>query len=408
MFIAPEMNPWIRGGLALISLMGILGCERIEVRERYSEGSVQSEDVFRPWGPRDSLHRIRQQTYFFNGNADFAVEFRRGIRHGLYRDYWHNGQIKTEGRYQRGQRQGTWKYYWNRYQLSSQGQYRDDLKQGRWVEYFENGDLRKRGDYEQGRETGAWEGFNNKGDRLWISSCYAANDTGSYRGFFPNGEIEEQYSCRKGKPHGAYEKRSPAGDVTQTGRYDSIGRKVGSWTYFYPNGQRESLQSFVEGQWHDTVLFWDSLGHLRQSGHFAFGTGTLHTLDTSGSIRESMPFVAGNREGEAMGWNEHGRVISRLLYARDTLQTVLRFHDNGKVSQRGRLNRGKRDSLWVRYHSNGQMAETTPYVEGVLVGEQVFFDSLGRVTQKIRYEHGYPAEGKFKGIPGIGPKIDLN
>jgi uncharacterized protein len=395
------------GRVAAVFLLLLSGCEHIEVRSRYPEGSVLSEDVFRSWGPRDSLHRIRQQTYFFNGNHDFVAAYRRGEKHGKYRDYWHNGQIKSEGRYEKGKRQGTWNFFWNRYQLSSKGQYRDDLKQGPWIEYFENGELRRRGSYEMGRETGAWEGFNHRGDRLWWSSCFPANDTGSFRGFFANGETEESYKCLQGMPFGRYEKRWLTGGLAMEGQYDSSGRKLGIWSHFFPEGELESRQVFLTGKWHDSILFYDSLGALRQYGRFSQGTGQLITLDSSQKVKEVMPYLNGLREGEALSYFANGGIAGRLWYAGDTLQELTYYHENGKISQHGRLVNGKRDSLWVRYHRNGKKAEETPYVKGVMTGVQTFFDSLEHITQQLRYEHGYPAEGRFKGVPGIGPKIQL-
>ncbi len=385
---------------SLVALM-VLGCERVEVRETYPAGNPMREDLYRPWGPRDSLHRIGVKTFHFNGHPDFEAEYRNGVRHGSFREYWHNGQIKCEGRFVRGMKQGMWKYYWNRFQLSSQGQYRDDLKDGFWTEYFENGELRKRGAYSAGQPTGKWEGFNFQGDPIWISSCFTRNDTGHYRSMYPGGKIEESYACKKGKPIGPYAKLDRGGDTLISGSYSESGHKTGTWRTVSESGRLLSLEHFQNGLWNDSVLFLDSAGRMREAGLFNQGTGSLKAFDTLGQCTKITPYSHGQKQGEVISFHADGHVAGKWTYQDDTLQTLAQFHPNGSVSLKGNYVHGRREGLWMRYHANGKLAERSHYVAGVLEGEQEFFDSTGVVTQKIRYEHGYPAEGKFKGVPGV-------
>ena len=52
--------------------------------------------------------------------------------------------------------------------------------------------------------------------------------------------------------------------------------------------------------------------------------------------------------------------------------------------------------------------DVSRYAEGLLHGERQMYDSTGKMTTVMRYEHGYPAEGKFPGglKPKFAPKVD--
>jgi antitoxin component YwqK of YwqJK toxin-antitoxin module len=410
------------------ALFALSACQQVEVAERSPAGQVMREDLYRPWGPRDSLHRIGVRTYFFNGHRESETALRSGLKHGKAREYWHNGHLKSEGRYRDGLRQGTWKFYWNRYQPSSQGEYRDGLRQGPWFEYFESGDLRRRGSYADDAEIGLWQTYSQRGDTLLLNSCFAHNDTGSYRSFHAGGGLDESYACLRGKPFGPYVRYARDGELSLTGQYDSLGRRTGPWLGYHSNGQVSSRQGYLGGLWLDSLFGYDSLGRLTQRGHFNLGTGILQTLAPAGTdlaagdsaglksarhVLETIPYVSGRREGEMLAFYPDGALQARYIYANDTLRRLERYHPAHTqairlppLAQIGHFVGGQRDSLWIRYHPNGKVAESAHYVGGVLHGEQAFFDLEGKVTQRIRYEHGYPAEGRFRGVPGIKPGSD--
>ncbi len=376
-------------------------CQHAEVTERYPQGNAKCERVYGYFGPKDSLHLKFEKTYFFNGHPEFEIHFRRGQRHGDYADYWHNGQIKSRGKYVAGQREGHWEFFWNRFQLSSQGEYRDNVKTGPWMEYFENGEIRRKGQYREGRETGVWEAFDPHGDTVWVSSCFADNDTGSYRAYHARGAPQEEYGCRKGQPVGTYTRYGLSGGVVLQGHYDSLGRRDSIWLGFHEEGGKASCQGYQAGLWQDSVLAWDSLGRKREQGFFAGGTGILQRFDTAGRTQETVAYRDGLRDGDWVIYFGGGVVKSRSTYARDTLLHIRTFHKNGKPASEGGYGLGLREGLWSRWDDQGRLAEHSQYRAGVLSGEQKFYGPDGKVTQTIRYEHGYPAEGRFRGVPGV-------
>lgn len=396
-----KRGPLFAAALLASGFCFLSACQRAKVVERTPQGGVQCERVYGYFGPKDSLHLQFEKTYFFNGHPEFEIHFRRGQRHGAYADYWHNGQIKSRGKYAAGKREGHWEFYWNRFQLSSVGEYRDNAKTGPWIEYFENGEIRRKGVYREGQETGRWEAFDVHGDTLWVSSCFVDNDTGSYRGFHARGAPQEEYACRQGKPMGEYTRYGLSGGVVLRGHYDSLGRRDSTWLGFHEEGSKASRQGYAMGLWQDSVLAWDSLGRLREQGLFDHGNGVLTRLDTAGRVGETLAYRDGLRDGDWTAYFASGKVKSRSTYAKDTLQHVRTFHKNGQPASEGGYALGLREGLWSRWNESGQLTEQSQYHAGVLSGEQKFFGPDGKVTQTIRYEHGYPAEGRFRGVPGV-------
>jgi len=351
------------------------GCRRWEVSETFPQGNPKVEKAYGRFGARDSLHVKAVKTYFFNGRPESETEYRRGEKHGDAKEYWHNGQIKSEGEYRRGLRNGPWKFYWNRYQLSSQGEYVDGVKEGWWTEYYENGDLRKSGLFHRGDETGTWVSYGHQGAREWSSSCFAGNDTGSYRGYHENGQGSEKYACRRGKPVGLYEKWDEDGDLIQRGFYDRAGRRDSLWEEFYPEGGLASRASYRAGHYEDSLWRWTPEGKIRERGFFQ------------------------EDSGELKAYHPDGKIHSIRIFRGDSLVAMTTYHPGGETANAGAYVGGLREGSWKRWDTLGLLREESNYHRGVLEGWQVFYDSLGNPTQRLRYEHGYPAEGRFRGIP---------
>ena len=387
-------------------LASLTSCTRTETVSTYPQGNPERVVTYRLFGPKDSLHIARIKLYFFNGNLESDAHYKRGQLHGEFKNLWHNGQWKSKGEYRLGKRQGHWDFYWNRFQLSSQGEYRDDQKVGLWLEYWENGELRRQGNYQMGQEIGLWNAFNMHGVPTWESSCYAANDTGHYQSLFAPGAEHETWSCRNGVAVGPYLARDPQGDTAAIGWRDSLGRKDSAWSAFQPGGALARREQWQHGQMHDSLGAWDSTGKVRERGYFQQGTGELVRYDTTGLVIERRQFVAGKREGEQHNYYPTGQIKSISNYLNDTLLESHTYYPNGQISSTGKFVHGKKEGDWLRYDQNGGLLEAAPWRDGVLEGEQRFYGPNGNVTSVLRYEHGYPAEGRFHGVPGIeSPKL---
>jgi antitoxin component YwqK of YwqJK toxin-antitoxin module len=386
----------------VLAALTLAGCGRDKVEERYPKGEAKLIRTY-SW-PGGKVER--EQTFYFNGHKEKDAHYRNGALHGEFTDFWHNGQKKSHGKYVEGKKQGEWEFYFNQFTPSSKGVFKDDQKDGPWNQYWENGALRSQGSYRNGNETGVWKEWNAKGELTLVNSCFEANDTGSYASFHANKTPKEDYRCVKGRPTGAYARKDPDGAIVERGAFDSLGRKDGVWEAFHGDGSKASHASYRGGAQVDSSMAWYEGGGIKERGFFQDGTGELLGYDSLGHrLIERRHLRNGSPEGESRTYFPDGKPRSLVVY-KDGLPVEMRkWHPNGKLWAEGGFSRGQRNGEWRVFDEHGVPMETSRYKDGIMDGEQLFYDSLGRLVRTQRYEHGYPAAGKIpSGLLGAGEK----
>lgn len=381
---------------AIGALFLLLGC-RSEVVGTHPDGQPR---IVRTWswlGGKDSLHLKREQTFHHNGKPERDARYRQGVLHGPYAEFWSNGQKRTAGHYVDGRRQGDWEVYYNQFSVAARGAYRDDLKDGSWTEFHENGELKSRGDYRQGREVGTWKQWAAKGDLLLENSCFEANVEGRYRSYHAQDTPKDDHACRRGVPVGAFVRLNPEGEVVERGGFDSAGKKDGVWETFHPGKVPATRRTWRHGEEADSLWAWDAQGRLRERGGFAEGRGEVLAYDSLGRLTERRAMAKGVPDGETWGFHPDGRKKSRILHAAGQPVSVERWHANGRLASEGRFEKGKRTGEWKQFDDRGRPRELAQYLNGFLHGERRLYDSTGKLDRVLRYEHGYPAEGRFPG-----------
>lgn len=379
----------------------VLTACREETVVRHPDGGPKVIRSYGLFGGRDSTNLVRERTFHSNGKPERDARFKGGAMHGPYVDFWQNGQKKSQGRYVDGKRQGTWEFYFNQYSVAAKGDFKDDRKDGPWNEFYENGELRAQGGYRDGADTGTWRRWGTKGDLLEENSCFEANAEGRFKSFHAANTPKEDYACRKGFPVGPYSKLSPEGEVAERGTFDSLGKRDGTWETFHPGHLPATRKGWRHGVEADSVLAWDAKGRLRERGFRVDGAGTVEKYDSLGRLAERATRAAGGLDGETWSFHPDGKKKSRIEYKGGLPLTLQRWHPNGKLSQEGRFEAGKRTGEWKRFGEQGQPLEVARYEKGLMHGERHLYDSTGKLTQVQRYERGYPAEGKFPG--GLKP-----
>jgi antitoxin component YwqK of YwqJK toxin-antitoxin module len=393
-----KARPWA----SCLALAALAGCRAV-VESAYPDGKPKVERTYNLFGPKDSANLKRERTWYFNGKPEKDARYRRGILHGPYRDFWHNGQLRNQGEYVDGRRQGPWKVHFNQFTVASQGSYLDGLKEGEWIDSWENGDLKARGEFRRGREVGTWRRWASRGDLVEETSCFEANDTGRYASYHADRTPKEEYRCRRGKPVGGYVRLSLEGEVEQRGRYDSAGRKDGLWETFHPGGKPASRHAYRAGVQVDSLWAWDRAGRVRERGFLVDGAGEKVAYDSLGKVISRMRISGGKPDGESWSYYPDGKRMSLVVYGKGQPVLNRKWHPNGRLAQEGAFEEGKRDGEWKRFGEAGQPLETTWYRKGIYHGERKLYDSTGRLIQVLRYEHGYPAEGRFPaGLKGSG------
>jgi antitoxin component YwqK of YwqJK toxin-antitoxin module len=254
------------------------------------------------------------------------------------------------------------------------------------------------------------------------NSCFPANDTGRYLSYHEGGSVKEEYACRRGKPAGTYTKKDPEGSVAEKGAFDAQGRKQGVWETFLPGGKTASRRIFAAGLERDSGFAWDEAGRLRERSHFAAGTGERLRYDSLGNLVQRSRFVSGVPDGpDWMYWPASAALGDKadasrpggrtgpddrsapapgpkrqcMVFADGKPLSLKRWHRNGRAMAEGHFENGKRAGEWKEWWEDGTLKEISRYLAGDLHGERLFYDRSGRLMLSIRYERGYPAEGRI-------------
>lgn len=387
------------GGLSAVLFTG---CGREKVAEKYPNGKPKVIRSYGWLGGENQGNLKREQIFYFNGNKEADTRFRGGLRHGQYHDYWHNGQKKTEGRFVQGKKEGEWDFFYNEFTVAAKGLFKGDKKEGIWHQYWENGEPKAEGAFHDGKEIGTFKEWSAKGEPTIENSCFESNDHGRYRSFHANKLVKEDYACHFGVPMGPYERKDPDGLLVEKGVFDDRGRKEGAWETVHPDGKRASLKHYHEGMETDSSYAWYANGKPKEKGFFTDGTGERLSYDSLGHLTERQHLTAGRPEGESWAYYPTGVKRSLVIYKDGLPAELHKWHPNGKAMADGMFLAGKRTGVWKQYFDNGTVAQVSTYVEGVLNGEELFYDEKGKLTRTQRYEHGYPAEGKIPAALAAG------
>jgi antitoxin component YwqK of YwqJK toxin-antitoxin module len=391
--------------LAFVPVLSLLlaGCGKERIVSKYPNGKPKLIRTYNPLSIVTPENVRRQQTFFYNGNPESDSYYRDGILHGPYADFWTNGQKKTVGKYRAGKKEGDWESYYNQFTLSSKGAYKNDVKEGTWYGFWENGALKSQSLFAAGKETGTTKEWSAKGEPTAENSCFEANPRGNYVSYYANKTPKEQYECRSGIPYGNYRKQDPDGAVMERGVFDIQGRKDSVWETFHPNGKPASIKRYLGGLEQDSSYAWDEAGRLTEKARFDSGSGERLAYDTLGHLIERRRFLKGQPDGECWIYWPQGGKRSLVNYRDGKPVDMHKWHPNGKPMADGIFANGHRSGEWKDWYETGVLKEISHFQDGALHGERQFFDPKGKLIRSLRYEHGFPADGKIpKGLASPG------
>ena len=66
----------------------------------------------------------------------------------------------------------------------------------------------------------------------------------------------------------------------------------------------------------------------------------------------------------------------------------IRYHDNGRIEEKGTYKDGKRDGSWISYHDNGRLLSKGTYRDGKVDGPWVLYYNNGQLWSKEIYKDG--------------------
>jgi antitoxin component YwqK of YwqJK toxin-antitoxin module len=108
-----------------------------------------------------------------------------------------------------------------------------------------------------------------------------------------------------------------------------------------------------------------------------------------------VPFTGELEEGEARGAFKNGKKEGPWV----------RYHSNGQLADRGPFKNGIREGPWIMHHPNGRLFYKGTYKNGKREGPWVLYYENGQLSTKGAYKNG-KREGPWVGFGGDGTRIE--
>jgi antitoxin component YwqK of YwqJK toxin-antitoxin module len=207
---------------------------------------------------------------------------------------------------------------------------------------------------------------------------------------YPNGVISSEGNIRNGKPDGYWKSYYVTGILKSEGKrtsflLDSI------WVFYDQAGDTIEKISYLYGKKNGFYLKYqkDSYYGLYISSRELFagdkkeGTAWLYYPDQS--IKQTIPYSDGKKEGLSKEYDVNGNIITLFEYRNDFMvsRQVINRIDNKNLKQ----------GDWKEFHPNGSISREMTYKDDKLQGYYREYDSRGRLTMTMLYDNGRLIEG---------------
>lgn len=110
----------------------------------------------------DTTFNGKCEELYPSGAVHYRINFKAGIKHGLYEEFYENGKLKAQANYNNWDLLGeSIRYYPNG--IIALKIVTDSIGNGTLTRYFESGKIKAKGFYTRGFETGTWKIFDEHG-----------------------------------------------------------------------------------------------------------------------------------------------------------------------------------------------------------------------------------------------------
>ncbi len=383
--------------LVLLSVMlGTSGCStQVKTEAYYDTGKKKLEHTYRKWIWSSQEKLILKKEYHFTQHPKFEVEIKNGKYHGEAKTWWMNGRLKSRGEYKNGKKIGKWVNYFEvRGDISSRGHYRQGILHGVWEEWWPKFIRKAKGQFQNGKPGGTWHYWDRAERLIKKSTCWEDVKWGSIEEYYPSGRLKKIHSCLFGKISGQYKEYYPDSSLKLKGEYNKDSKKEGPWLGFHPNGKKSLREFYVNGLLHDSLIHWDSLGHVSKKALMDSGNGSIYRYYPDGKVKRVEQFLEGKKHGEQLSFFPFGRTKTRYIYDKNKALEYWRWHADSLSSDsvltiHGLFKEGKRHGEWNWYSENGMLLESANYVLGKRHGKAYFYNSQnGKLFRIQNYEDG--------------------
>ncbi|MBI4946644.1 MAG: toxin-antitoxin system YwqK family antitoxin [Bacteroidetes bacterium] len=335
---------------------------------------------------------------------------------GYNKFYYENGKISSEGSMHDGKPDGYWKTYLPNGKIKSEGNRKIFELDSIWKFYDGNGKIITEINYLNGKKDGIKRIWNSDGYIVSEENFFVDVKQGIDFFYYPpddsmqtKGKVKMKIPFDKGKENGiAYEYDKEGTIITifeynygvlkkqeQINRINKIGQKEGTWKKFYPSGKIKAEATFKNGKKTGYVKTYSESGNLaniqkyvgdslqKEAPELTTKLEVRNEYYEDGSIKKTGTYLYGIAEGTHKEYSSEGKITGAKIY-----------HDGNLIGEGLMDEAGNQQGPWVEYHPNGKVKAKGNYVNGIKIGEWVFFHSNERLEQKGTYDK----KGKPQGL----------
>ncbi|MGM0665726.1 MAG: toxin-antitoxin system YwqK family antitoxin [Bacteroidota bacterium] len=215
---------------------------------------------------------------------------------------------------------------------------------------------------------------------------------------YPNGNISSEGNIRDGKPDGYWKSYYVTGVIKSEGRrrnhlLDSI------WVFYTQTGDTLEKIDYLYGKKSGYYLKYK---RDRSYGLYIWSRelyasdmrqGTAYLYYPDGSVKQTIPYIEGKKQGLSREYDEEGNIITLYEYNNDFL------------TSRERINRldenGDKQGAWKEFYDNGNIKKEMTFRNGLLHGYYKEYNERGILTATMLYDNGKIVEGNVEDSPEV-------
>jgi len=215
---------------------------------------------------------------------------------------------------------------------------------------------------------------------------------------YPNGNISSEGNIRDGKPDGYWKSYYVTGVIKSEGRrrnhlLDSL------WVFYTQTGDTLEKIDYLYGKKSGYYLKYK---RDRSYGLYVWSRelyandrrqGTAYLYYPDGSVKQTIPYIEGKKQGLSREYDEEGNTITLYEYNNDFLvsrERINRFDENGN-----------KQGSWMEFHDNGNIKKEMTYRNGLLHGYYKEYNERGILTSTMLYDNGKIVEGNVDDSPEV-------
>ncbi len=215
---------------------------------------------------------------------------------------------------------------------------------------------------------------------------------------YPNGSVSSEGYIKDGKPDGYWKSYFVTGVLKSEGKrrnhlLDSI------WVFYTQTGDTLEKIDYLYGKKSGYYLKYKN---DRSYGLYIWSRelyaadkrqGLAYMYFPDGSIRQTIPYLDGKKQGLSKEYDEEGNIITLYEYNNDFM--ISRERINRKDSD------GVRQGPWIEFNDGGNIIKEMTYREGLLHGYYKEYNERGILTVAMLYDNGKIVEGNVEDNPEI-------